>query len=215
MTIILDLQYDHEIRQSLTCLVARLAGLSDRLANLVVRISEHSHIHGALGGTSTLAIDHVDIYLVADPGTIFEGLSLDEVAYLVLAHAGGVYIASDLTWRNVFVPPNPEAFEWRGWGTILDALRPAVPAREFDTQADIPLLLSHCLRYPLPVDREALGCYCGRLGPEEAEPVTTFGRSDLSPKWIAERMSRVKAISVAELKRKEWFKSFEEDFDET
>jgi hypothetical protein len=28
-------------------------------------------------------------------------------------------------------------------------------------------------------------------------------------------MSRVKAISVAELKRKEWFKSFEEDFDET
>jgi hypothetical protein len=191
-----------------------LAGLSDRLANIVIRIGEFSHIHGSLGGTSTLAIDHVDIYLVVDPETIFDGLSLDEVAHLVLAHAGRIYIASDLTWRNVFNPEDPLSFEWRGWGAVLDKLRPADPVQGSDTQADIPLLLSHRLRYLLPVDREALGCFCGRLCPF-SRACHNFGRSDLSPEWIAERMSRVKAISVAELKRKEWFKSFEEDFDET
>jgi hypothetical protein len=140
----------------------------------------------------TLPTSHVDVYVVTGASTYFAADALDEIAGLLLAHPGHLYIHCGLTWRAVYSAAH---MCWYGWEATLRELGKAKPGEDLDALADIPLLLSLRLRYKLPK----------RSGSDQQRSLDGAQRSALDISWIEARMKTVRSIGVEELKSKKWY----------
>lgn len=204
-TVILNLDFDRHLHSDLAEEV--LTGLSlglKGLTALVVRFTK-TRLTGLRPRRVPIShpfpLKHVDIYLIAEPGTQIVGTMLDDIAYLVQLYPGNIFIHCEATWRDILA--SGAHMGWCVWLAAIRSVQQASGRVDIHSPANLHHLILARLRYGTPLCQPARPCLYHKIhthGPDVPQQ-----SSRLTSDGIEDRMKRVWTVSEEEFREKGWY----------